>query len=124
MRHSTPFPFFDRARKLRFDVNALCDLEATLGQSVGAAFTDGKAGISTLRALLWAGLKWEEPSLTEKKVGEFLQTYLENGGTVDQIADVVGKAMIDSGIVGKSKAEGESADAENPRGETVVISAK
>ena len=103
MRHSTPFPFFDRARKLRFDVNALCDLEATLGQSVGAAFTDGKAGISTLRALLWAGLKWEEPSLTEKKVGEFLQTYLENGGTVDQLLISVEKAAKQSKDNGKNQ---------------------
>jgi len=107
MRHSVPFGLFDRERRLRFDVNALCDIEDALGESVGTAFTDGKAGIKTLRTLLWAGLKWEDRTLTPQKVGDLLNAYLENGGTIDVVGDTVGRALATSGLIGKEKDDTE-----------------
>lgn len=76
-----------RERHLRYDVNALIDLGEELGinlltkegweQLVGKADADGnfapaEPSYKRVRAILWAGLRHEDESLTVRQVGAWL----------------------------------------------------
>lgn len=59
-------------RTIRFDLNALAELEDRYG-SVDTAFAElDKNSIKALRFILWAGLMHEDDSLTEKQVGSLI----------------------------------------------------
>lgn len=58
----------DRPRTLRYGLNAMVALEE---RGIILGKTDLEKP-STIRALLWAGLIHEDPSLTEEQVGEMV----------------------------------------------------
>lgn len=59
-------------RSLKFDLNAMAELEDRYG-SVDAAFDAlDKQSIKALRFILWAGLAHADESLTEQKVGSLI----------------------------------------------------
>jgi len=60
-----------KAYTLVFTTNALCDLEELLGKSVGQIMQQMDR-VSTIRALLWAGLQASEPGLTVKAAGDLM----------------------------------------------------
>jgi hypothetical protein len=62
-----------KERHLRFTLNALAELEERFG-STEAAFSkvENESSVVALRAILWAGLLWEEPDLTEFDVGNLI----------------------------------------------------
>jgi hypothetical protein len=66
-------------RKIKFDLNAMAELEDRYG-SVQAAFDMlDKNSIKAVRFILWAGLIHEDPDLTEQKVGSLIDMpYLQN----------------------------------------------
>ena len=44
-----------------------------MGKPIGASLTsEEQIGFSTIRALLWAGLLWEEPTLTLEQAGSLI----------------------------------------------------
>lgn len=60
----------DKTRHLRYDFNALALLEEKFGSLDAALQNLGKsASVKGLRALLHAGLVYEDPALTEEQVG-------------------------------------------------------
>lgn len=71
----------DRPRVLRYDLNALAELEEATGKTIGELF--GKEvssyGIDKLRKILWAGLIADDPSLLRdpregvRKVGRLIE---------------------------------------------------
>ena len=64
-------------RTIKFTLNALAELEDKFG-SVQAAFDklEKENSMKALRAVLWAGLLWKEPDLTEKQVGDLIDLSL------------------------------------------------
>lgn len=77
----------DRPRKLRFDTNALAELEDALGQPV-TAFDQGNVGIKTLRAMIWAGLLHELPDLTVREAGKLM-----DDGDLQEISSKLTEAL-------------------------------
>lgn len=65
----------DKVRHLRFTPNAIADAEEVMGKNLIAIVTEG--GVRATRALLWAGLKWEDRSLTLEKVGVLMEKWME-----------------------------------------------
>lgn len=64
----------DKPRTLRFDLNALAELEEAFDiplDKIGTLFT-GKRLAANVRKLLLIGLKHEDESLTEKQVGAMI----------------------------------------------------
>lgn len=101
----------DKPRRIRFDTNALCDAEEALGVGIGAMLNQ-QVGFRVIRALLWAGLRWEDRGLTLERTGALMQRYIEAGGTVESLAEAVTQALLASGLFktgagdeGNSKAE-------------------
>lgn len=100
----------DRERHLRFDVNAVCDLETALGFSLGELFGPGRAGLTVIRAAMWAGLKHEDASLSIAGAGNLLQGYLDRGGSFAQVGEWIREALALAGFGGNAD------DAKAPEG--------
>lgn len=83
----------DQPRKLLFDWNAVADLEEGAGINLMRLLSEERAGFSTIRALVWAGLKHEDPRLTKQRAGVLLHEYVENGGSMDELFKAVLEAL-------------------------------
>ena len=102
----------DKARKLRFDFNAIADLEQKAGVGIGALLSEEKVGFNTLRLMIWAGLRWEDKRLTTDQAGEMLQDFVENGGDLTYVSVLLTKALEKSGILGKQGDEEKNVQTE------------
>lgn len=60
----------DKERTIMFDLNALIEVEESLGFSL--AELGDKISIKVMRTLLTAGLRHEDESLTERQVGAMI----------------------------------------------------
>lgn len=94
-----------KERHLRFTLNALADLEEKYG-SIEAAFkkVEDESSVSALRFILWAGLSWEDPNLTEHEVGNlidiaYMQDMISTLGTAlsGDMPDTTGAAQLEAG---------------------------
>lgn len=81
----------DKPRTLRYDLNALAELEDATGLDVGEIeklAQSGKLGMKFIRAFLWAGLIHEDAELTIKGVGGMVD--LDN---MQEISEVLAQAF-------------------------------
>ena len=103
-----------KERKLRYDINAAADMEELMGgKSLLYVLSNPiAAGFSAIRILLWGGLKHAEKGLTLQRVGLMMQEYLENGGSIEKLAEKLGDAGRKSKILGEERADEESEDEE------------
>lgn len=63
-----------KERILKYDMNAIAEMEEHLGASVMSIFDGGgNVGLRQIRALLYFGMKGGDQSLTLKKVGEMCE---------------------------------------------------
>lgn len=90
----------DKNRTLRFTINSMIQVKkdkkkdfATLVTELGK---DDSLDIELLRYLYFVGLKWEDPELTEDKVGDIMDIIIENEGIqglAQYLSDAVSKAL-------------------------------
>lgn len=100
-------------RRLRFDFNALADFEQINGMGLGQLLSM-KAVFGTARAMLWAGCKWDDGTLTLEKTGDLLGEYLRAGGSVDIVLSKCFEAAIEQGAIGTAvQDEGDDDDQGN-----------
>lgn len=90
----------DRLREVKYDFNAIADIEEVSGKGIGFLLREENMGINTIRLLIWAGLKHEDKKLTRSEVGDLLTDYLKAGGTWDELGKVISDAFEQSGIMG------------------------
>jgi hypothetical protein len=84
----------DKPRRLRFDIAAVRDLEAALGQPLGLIWQQlGQMGINALCLALWAGLKHEDRALTQNLTVKIVERYVANGGKLKPIISAVTEAF-------------------------------
>lgn len=101
-----PFTLFrdkgsdDKERWLRFDLNALADFEQEVGMGL-PQLMGSKAIFAGTRALLWAGLKWQERGLTIQKAGELIQAFIEKDGRLDDVLAACIEAATKQGALGR-----------------------
>ena len=95
----------DSVRKLRYDFNAVVDLEDYFGKGIASILSQEQVGFQALRALYWAGLKWRNGKLTLQQVGLWLQQEIESGTGLDRMFEPVVKALEVSGLLGKANSE-------------------
>ena len=96
-----------KERRLRYDINAAADMEELMGgKSLLYVLSNPMAaGFSAIRILLWGGLKHAEKGLTLQRVGLMMQEYLENGGSIEKLAEKLGEAVRKSKILGEEGTE-------------------
>lgn len=80
----------DNSYTLKYGYNAVCELEEASGKPIQALFSEEAVGLSTIRLLIWAGLKWKNNGITKQQVGFILEDLIDNGTFQD-----VGKKAVD-----------------------------
>jgi hypothetical protein len=100
----------DKPRRLRFDLDALKDLEAAMGaMPLGTIHSQlGKLGLTAVCLALWAGLKHEDATLTPKLTTKILQSYLQGGGSISTVIETVSTAIDECGLFHAEGAEGNA----------------
>ncbi len=91
--------------QLRFNANALADIEDAAGKGLMKLVDEDNIGISTLRLLLWGGLK-SSPSnkiKTKEQAGDLIQDYIDAGNTYEDLGAVINRAMLKSGVIGEDQ---------------------
>jgi len=91
----------DKYRNLRYDFNAGMDIENIMGVLWGAIpLIAAKGSIKLVVAMLWAGLKWEDESLTMKDAADLATFWCEkSGGKFGDLNDVLITAIIEAGLL-------------------------
>lgn len=88
----------DKPRRLRYDLNALAEIEEGTGKPL-TALEAGNMGVKDLRLILWAGLIHEDEELTLKDVGKMVSG--ENIGEVlAKIKEAIELAMPKNALQG------------------------
>lgn len=78
----------DKARNLRYGINALVKIEELLGKPI-TALDLNNLSIADLRNIVFAGLVHEDSALTSEKVGDLIDEYAD----LTLVADKIGEAF-------------------------------
>lgn len=76
MLNAVSFPHFGRQRNLKYDINAIADIEREMKVGINEIMSNERMGFDVLRVMLWAGLKHEDQSLSPYKVGNHIQKFI------------------------------------------------
>ena len=102
-----------KPRYLRYDFNALADFEQINGMGLGQLLTM-KAVFGTARAMLWAGCKGDDSTLTLQRAGDLVGQYVIAGGSIDEVLGKCFEAASAQGAIGSpAPEEGEGEDDES-----------
>ncbi len=107
--------FGDKEKQLRYDFNAMADLEEKVGHNAALLLFPDNTGFRSLRYLYWAGLKWRDRGITLQRVGKLLEGKLDEGMTLNELYDPVLEALQSAGLLqsrGGSDDATEDADEE------------
>jgi hypothetical protein len=104
----------DRVRRLKFDCNTLSDADAHFNHKLLHILRYDPVVFDTLRVLLWAGLKSEDPTLTLEKAGVLMDVWCQKGNTQNDLAEKVVEAINESEVFKAYAAAG--GDLKNPEG--------
>lgn len=88
----------DRLRHLRYTANDLIDAEEVLRAGLPGLLMDPNfGGFRLIRALLYVGLRHEDPGLTLAKTGDIIDALYKKGLRFGEINQIIGEAMIEQG---------------------------
>jgi hypothetical protein len=110
-------------RNIRFGWAASCRFEETYGKSIPQAMQVEQIGARLITHLAWAGMLHDEPNLSVRAVEPRIQSFLNSGGDILELAGQLVTALAESGVIGKPKPpEPETADdAGEPVGNEVGV---
>jgi len=93
---SFSFDVKDKTYTLRYNFNAVCDLEEEAGYGIQTLFDPKKVGLNIIRLLIWAGLKWQDRGITKQRAGEILNLYIEQGGDYSELVNKASELLLTS----------------------------
>ena len=94
MANNTVMIHMDKARNLKYTFNTLLDIEDDFGKPINEI--TGSMTMKDARKLIYHGLKWEDKKVTEQSTGELIAEYIDNGGSFQELMDIVSKAFTKS----------------------------
>lgn len=100
-------------RRIRFDFNAVVELEEYFNKGIGAILNEEQVGFRVMRAMYWAGMKTYNRKLTIEQVGKWLQEEVEGGKGLDELFEPVTEALKASGLLGEADDEQEDGEEKN-----------
>jgi hypothetical protein len=86
---------------IKFDFNAVADVEEYFNKGIGRIFHEDQVGLNTIRIFYWAGLKWKDKGVTPQVVGNWLGEKLQEGASIEELMQPILKALKLSGVMGK-----------------------
>lgn len=101
MKRKIPFDLFGEKQELCFTIMGIAELEKTMGKSIQQIMRSGNAGVEFCLAAFPIALKRLNPHIYLEKI----EKYLEDGGTIDEVATPLVYAVAASGVLGKAAAD-------------------
>jgi len=100
----------DGVANLRYDINALANIERELDKPIGEVFGEiqetGDVRLDVIRVLLWAGAKRFNRRMTPDLAGRVIQEYIEDHGDLEEMGTVIMEAVKKSGLYSEDEDEG------------------
>jgi hypothetical protein len=83
---------------LKFDFNAIAELEEYYNKGVHAIVSEETIGFNTIRNIFWAGMLWKNPNLKPHHVGKMLEEDLEVNEDIefDKLVELALQALFSS----------------------------
>ena len=111
--YSKEFVLGNKTRRLKYDFNAIADIEEKSGQGMAKLFSVDMMGLHTIRLLVWAGLKHEDPGITIQRAGMVIRDLMDEGRDLEFIMELIVDALSKSGVFPKDTF-GDDKKTENP----------
>ncbi len=97
-------------RELKYSYGALRAMEREAGGvGIPRLLAPERLGFDTMCLLVWAGLRHEDKRITTDQVEQWLDEYLQKGGTFEALVLLTTQALTQSGVLGKPPG-GDNAD--------------
>lgn len=81
------FSVEDKEYTLKYDFNAICEIEDSEKTGISALLGGDRVGYSTIRLILWGGLRWKNAGLTKQAVGYMITKYMNEGGDLEELVN-------------------------------------
>lgn len=101
MKKTIPFELFEPNQYIYFDILRLAEFEKALGMSIIEIVKRQEAGLNFCLTALPIVLKHHYFKATPLFFAEKIEEYLEKGGSLEEIALPIIKAIFASGVFGK-----------------------
>ena len=101
---TVPFPLIPNQPdvEFRFTIKSARDLERATRQFGGIAGLNLRgSNVEALVVCTLFALRWAKPKLTEDKVVDLIQDFVDAGGDVIELTNMLTKALNESGVYGK-----------------------
>lgn len=119
----------DKVREIKFNINAMGELEDRFDKSVPQLFAYGSPGIRVMVAMLRIGLKHGGMKIPGKSIedqelfiGDLMQEHwVDEGNSLQELMDRVRESLTVAGLIPKEEEEDESEeeeDTKNPDSDT------
>lgn len=112
--YSKEFVVGNKTRRLKYDFNAIADIEESSGMGMAKIFSAEMMGLHTIRLLVWAGLKHEDPGITIQRAGMIIRDMMAEDYALDDIMVLITDALSNSGVFPKDTFDGDDKQNENP----------
>lgn len=108
--YSKEFEAGGKSYKLKYDFNAVADIEEKAGYGIGKLISEDMIGFHFIRLFMWGGLRHQDHGITPQRAGMIVKQMLEEGYELEDVSGLVNDGLVAGGIV---KVEKED-DSENP----------
>jgi hypothetical protein len=115
MVRSVPFKYFGKERNLFYDATAVKVIEKATEKGIFRLLKlmneePENISVDVVSIFLWSGLKHEDSTLTLSKVERWMTTHAQESemgllDTIKQYLEVIGDALVESGLMGKKPTE-------------------
>lgn len=95
-------------REIKFTLNSMAAIEDAYGNVNDAFKALDKGSMKAVRCVIWAGLIWNDETLTQQQVGNMLDIQ-----TINNLSGSLSKAL-DNDMPGKKKENKEKAGIQDP----------
>lgn len=120
----------DVERTIRFNVNAMAEIERIFDAPIQVLFKADKVGFGFIRDLAWVGLKYGKMKFNPKMgrtredqmefVGDLIQEHwLEKDKSLDTLMEILMEAFKESGLLPKEAFEDEESAEDPQKGDKV-----
>ena len=99
--YSKEFEVNGKTHRLKYDFNAIADIEEKSGQGMSKIFSTDMMGLHTIRLLVWAGLKHEDPGITTQRAGMIIRDLMNEGSDLEVVMELIADALSKSGVFPK-----------------------
>ena len=95
-----------KMKRLKYDFNAIADIEELSGMGLAKLFSAEVLGLHTVRLLMWAGLKHEDHGITIQRAGLIIRDMMEEGHDFDSVLMLVIEALSKCGVFPENTFDG------------------